>query len=281
MPFNIIDGKKISQEIKDEVKAEVLKLNERNIFPTLAVIIVGDDPASKIYVKNKKKTCEATGIKSVSFELPEQTSQDEVLELVEKLNKDNTVSGILVQLPLPKHIDEEKIILAIDPKKDVDCFHPYNVGLLSIGKPSFLPGTPAGVIELLKRSGISIAGKNSVVIGRSNIVGKPMSALLMAENATVTTCHSKTRDLKKVTREAEILVAAMGKPKFITADMVMDGAVVIDVGIHRLDGSKKIYGDVDYENVCEKTSYITPVPLRCLSNDHCHAYAKLFKSRAD
>lgn len=258
MSFNIIDGKKISQEIKDEIKAEVIKLNENNIFPKLAVVIVGEDPASKIYVKNKKKACEATGIKSISFELPAKTTQEELLELVDKLNADDSVSGILVQLPLPEHINADKVLLRIDPKKDVDCFHPYNVGLLSIGRPSFLPCTPAGVIELLKRSGIEISGKNSVVIGRSNIVGKPMSALLLAENATVTTCHSKTRDLKEVTRNAQILVAAIGKPKFITADMVGEGAVVIDVGMHRIDG--KVCGDVDYESVCEKASYITPVP---------------------
>lgn len=258
MPFNIIDGKKISQEIKGEIKAEVLKLNSKGIFPKLAVVIVGEDPASQIYVRNKKKACEATGIRSVSFELPENTTQEELLELVARLNSDDTVSGILVQLPLPGHIDADKIILSIDPQKDVDCFHPYNAGLLSIGKPSFLPCTPAGVIELLKRSGISIEGKNSVVIGRSNIVGKPMGALLMAENATVTTCHSKTRDLKLVTQNAEILIAAIGRPKFITADMIGVGTVVVDVGMHRING--KVCGDVDYENVCEKTSYITPVP---------------------
>ncbi|MDR1689914.1 MAG: bifunctional methylenetetrahydrofolate dehydrogenase/methenyltetrahydrofolate cyclohydrolase FolD [Clostridiales bacterium] len=257
----IIDGKKIAQEIKDEVKTEVLKLNDQNLFPALAVIIVGDDAASKIYVRDKKRACENTGIKSVSYELPADTTENELLHLVSRLNADYKIHGILVQLPLPQHINEDNILLAIDPKKDVDCFHPYNVGLLSVGKPQFLPGTPAGVIQLLKRSGISIAGKNCVVVGRSNIVGKPMSALLLAENGTVTTCHSKTRNLGEVTKKAEILVVAIRMPKFITADMVGEGAVVIDVGIHKIAGTKnKLCGDVDFDGVYEKTSYITPVP---------------------
>jgi len=255
-----IDGRKIAQIIKDEIKTEVLKLNSKNVFPKLTVILVGDDPASHIYVRDKAKACEATGIKSINFELPESTSQDELLDLVARLNADDSVSGILVQLPLPKHIDSNKILLSIDPSKDVDCFHPCNVGLLTIGKPSFLPCTPAGIVELLKHTGIETAGKNCVVVGRSNIVGKPAAALLLAQDATVTVCHSKTKNLKEICLTADILVAAMRNPKFIKADMVKTGAVVIDVGSHRIEDTGKLCGDVDFDNVREKASYITPVP---------------------
>jgi len=259
MSAQIIDGKKISQEIKDEVKAAVDVLNAQGKKPCLAVVLVGDDAASAVYVKNKKLACEYTGIASVVHELPAVTTEEELLDLIAKLNADESIHGILVQLPLPKHINEEKILLAIAPEKDVDCFHPYNVGLVSIGTGTLLPGTPAGVIELLKRSGIEIAGKHCVVIGRSNIVGKPAAALLLRENGTVTTCHSRTQNLSDITKRADILVAALGKPKFVTADMVKPGAVVIDVGIHRL-GGKKLCGDVDYDACAVVAGWITPVP---------------------
>lgn len=255
----IIDGKVISTQIKDELKAQVAEMKAKGIELCLAVIQVGEDPASCVYVRNKKKACEYIGIASLSYELPETTTQEELLGLIAELNSRRDVNGILVQLPLPKGLDEEKILDAIDPLKDVDGFHPMNVGNLSIGRKGFVSCTPAGVIQLLKRSGIEIAGKECVVVGRSNIVGKPMSMLLLKENGTVTTAHSKTKNLKKVTGRADILVAAVGKPKMITADYVKEGAVVIDVGIHR-NADNKLCGDVDYDTVAPKCSAITPVP---------------------
>lgn len=255
----IIDGKKISAEIKEELKEKTAKLKSRGKEITLAVIQVGNDPASTVYVGNKKKACEYIGIRSLAYELPEETTQEALLELIAGLNERDDVNGILVQLPLPGHIHEDAVIAAISPKKDVDGFHPQSVGALSIGQPGFVSCTPAGIIELLKRSGIEIAGKNCVVIGRSNIVGKPMAMLLLRENGTVTICHSKTKNLKEITKQADILVAAIGKPKFITKEYIKEGAVVIDVGIHRME-NKKLCGDVDYEDVAEHTSAITPVP---------------------
>lgn len=255
----IIDGKKISQDIKDELKEKVTALKDTGTEVALAVIQVGNDQASSVYVRNKKKACEYIGILSLSYELPEETTEDALIELIEKLNKDETVNGILVQLPVPKHIDPDKIIRTISPEKDVDGFHPQNVGKLVIGEEGFVSCTPAGVIQLLKRSGIEISGKNCVVVGRSNIVGKPMALLMLRENATVTIAHSKTKNLKELCQTADILIVAIGKPQFITADYVKEGAVVIDVGIHR-DENNKLCGDVRYEEVAEKASAITPVP---------------------
>ena len=255
----IIDGKKISQDIKDELKEKVTALKDTGTEVALAVIQVGNDPASSVYVRNKKKACEYIGIRSLSYELPEETTEDALIELIEKLNKDETVNGILVQLPVPKHIDPDKIIRTISPEKDVDGFHPQNVGKLVIGEEGFVSCTPAGVIQLLKRSGIEISGKNCVVVGRSNIVGKPMALLMLRENATVTIAHSKTKNLKELCQTADILIVAIGKPQFITADYVKGGAVVSDVGIHR-DENNKLCGDVRYEEVAEKASAITPVP---------------------
>ena len=255
----IIDGKKISQDIKDELKEKVTALKDTGTEVALAVIQVGNDPASSVYVRNKKKACEYIGIRSLSYELPEETTEDALIELIEKLNKDETVNGILVQLPVPKHIDEDKIIKAISPLKDVDGFHPMSVGALSIGQPGFVSCTPAGVIQLLKRSGIEIAGKECVVIGRSNIVGKPMAMLLLRENGTVTICHSKTKDLKEVCKRADILVVAIGRPKMIDASYIKEGATVIDVGIHR-DENNKLCGDVDFESASKVAGAITPVP---------------------
>lgn len=255
----IIDGKQISAQIKEEVREKVAKLNAQGIKVCLAVIQVGADPASSVYVGNKKKACAYVGIESLSYELPEETSQEELLSLIAELNGKPEVNGILVQLPLPGHIDEDAVIRAIDPKKDVDGFHPQSVGALCIGQPGFVSCTPAGIIELLKRSGIEIAGKECVVIGRSNIVGKPMAILLLRENGTVTVTHSRTRNLKEVTRRADILVVAVGKPKMITKEYVKEGAVVIDVGIHRNENNK-LCGDVDYEDVFPVCSAITPVP---------------------
>ena len=249
----------MSQRIKDELKEEVKKLKNDNIFPGLAVIIVGDDPASRVYVNSKKKACEEIGIYSQEYALPENTTQDELLELVEKLNGDTKINGILVQLPLPSHIDEEAVINAISPKKDVDAFHPVNVGKIMIGNYDFLPCTPAGVMELIKESGIDISGKECVVVGRSNIVGKPQAMLLLHQNGTVTICHSRTKDLAEKTKNADILIAAVGKPNFITGDMIKEGAVVIDVGINRI-APKKLVGDVDFESAEKKASAITPVP---------------------
>lgn len=259
MKANLIDGKLISDIIKNELKEEVNTLKSQGIEPGLAVILVGDNPASKVYVSNKKKSCEHVGIKSFSYELPENTAEEELLELIHTLNHDNSVHGILVQLPLPKHMDENKVILNISPSKDVDGFHPQNVGALSIGLDGFVSCTPAGIIELLKRSNIDIQGKNCVVVGRSNIVGKPVSLLLLKENGTVTICHSRTKDLADVTKQADILIAAVGVPKFIKGCMVKEDAVVIDVGINR-DENGKLCGDVDFEECVDKVSYITPVP---------------------
>ncbi|MBO4908753.1 MAG: bifunctional methylenetetrahydrofolate dehydrogenase/methenyltetrahydrofolate cyclohydrolase FolD [Lachnospiraceae bacterium] len=255
----IIDGKAISQAVKDEIKARTAELSAKGITATLAVILVGEDPASQVYVKNKKKACEYCGIRSLSYELPADSTEDKLLELIEELNAREDVNGILVQLPLPKGIDEDRVLDAISPDKDVDGFHPVNVGKLSIGKKGFVSCTPAGVIQLLKRSGIEISGKECVVVGRSNIVGKPMSMLLLKENGTVTVCHSRTKDLKEVTKRADILVVAIGKPKFIDASYVREGAVVIDVGIHRQEDGK-LCGDVDYASVEPIASAITPVP---------------------
>lgn len=256
----IISGKETSAVMRAELKNEVEMLkNEAGITPGLAVVIVGSDPASKIYVRNKHRACEEVGMLSRVYEMPEQTTEEELLSLIDSLNADKEIHGILVQLPLPKHLDEKTVIYRIDPKKDVDVFHPYNVGLLSIGENVLSPCTPAGCMELLKRYNIEVSGKECVVLGRSNIVGKPISMLLLRANGTVTTCHSRTKQLAEVCRRADILVAAIGKPKFVGADMVKEGACVIDVGINRLpDG--KICGDVDYDAVLDKVSAITPVP---------------------
>lgn len=255
----IIDGKHISQEIKDELKQEVAVLKASGRECALAVIQVGNDPASSVYVRNKKKACEYIGIRSLSYELDENTSEDELLALIDKLNADPSVHGILCQLPLPKHMDEDKVIKRISPEKDVDGFHPQNVGTLVIGQQGFVSCTPAGIIQLLKRSNIQMEGKHCVVIGRSNIVGKPMALLMLRENATVTICHSRTRNLKELCKEADILIVAIGKPQFITTDYVKEGAVVIDVGIHR-DENNKLCGDVKYDEVEPVASAITPVP---------------------
>lgn len=252
----IIDGKKISQEVKDECRERIAR---EGLNLTLAVVQVGNDPASSVYVGNKKKACEYIGIRSLAYELPEETPEEELLQLIKELNDRDDVNGILVQLPLPAHMDEDKVIQTISPKKDVDGFHPQSVGALSIGQPGFISCTPAGVIQLLKRTGVEIDGKECVIVGRSNIVGKPMALLMLRENATVTVCHSHTKDLKEVTKRADILIVAIGKPKFITKEYVKDGAVVIDVGIHRgADG--KLCGDVDYDDVAPITHAITPVP---------------------
>ena len=258
MPL-LIDGKKISTDIKDELKVTVEELKKQGVETCLAVIQVGDDPASSIYVRNKKRACAYVGIESLSYELPEETTEDQLVKLVKELNENDNVHGILVQLPLPKHINADTIIRTISPDKDVDGFHPESVGRLCIGEPGFVSCTPAGIIQLLKRSGIEIEGKECVVVGRSNIVGKPMSILLLRENGTVTITHSRTKDLKEVTGRADILVVAIGKPKFITADYVKEGAVVIDVGMHRNE-ENKLCGDVDFDDIKDKVSAITPVP---------------------
>lgn len=255
----IIDGKAISAQIKDEVKEKVAALKAEGKNVCLAVIQVGADPASSVYVGNKKKACAYVGIESLAYELPEETTQEALLDLIADLNQKDAVNGILVQLPLPRHIDEDAVIRAIDPKKDVDGFHPQSVGALCIGQPGFVSCTPAGVIEILKRSGVEIAGKECVVIGRSNIVGKPMAILLLRENGTVTVAHSRTKNLEEVTKRADILVVAVGKPKMITRAYVKEGAVVIDVGIHRNE-TGKLCGDVDFEDVAPVSSAITPVP---------------------
>lgn len=254
--MQLINGKEISKAIREEIKAETAKLPKR---PGLAVILVGNDPASQVYVRNKNKACEEVGFYSEMYTLPEETSMDELLGLIDQLNHSSQIHGILVQLPLPKHLDEEKVILAIDPSKDVDAFHPTNVGKIMIGNYSFLPCTPAGVMELIKRSGVDVCSKECVVIGRSNIVGKPQAMLLLHSNATVTICHSRTKNLSEVCRRADVLVSAVGRAKFVTPDMVKEGAVVIDVGMNR-DENGKLCGDVDFENVAPKTSFITPVP---------------------
>ena len=255
----LIDGKKISQQIKDELKTEVQRLRENGKTACLAVIQVGNDPASSVYVNNKKKACAYIGIESRSYELPDQVTEEELVSLVERLNADDTVNGILVQLPLPGHINEDRIIRTISPDKDVDGFHPVSVGRLWIGEKGFLSCTPAGIIQLLKRSGIGIEGKECVVIGRSNIVGKPMAALLLRENGTVTVAHSRTKDLKEVAKRADILIVAIGKKRFITSEYIKEGAVVIDVGMHR-DEQNHLCGDVDFQDVEPHTSAITPVP---------------------
>lgn len=255
----IIDGKQISLDIKNELKEKVAKYKEQGIEITLAVVKVGNDPASEVYVRNKEKACEYVGINSKTLALPEETTEEELLNVVKKLNEDKNVNGILVQLPLPKHIDESKVLLTIDSTKDVDGFHPVNVGKMVIGEDTFLPCTPAGIIEMIKRTDIDIEGKECVVIGRSNIVGKPMAMLMLKENATVTIAHSRTKDLKEVTKRADIIVAAIGKAKFVTADYVKEGAVVIDVGMDR-DENGKLCGDVDFESVSKVASAITPVP---------------------
>lgn len=259
MEEKIIDGKFISQTIKDELRDRVNKLKEEGKEVSLAVILVGNDSASQVYVRNKKKACEYVGIRSLSYELSEETSEEELLKLIDDLNEREDCQGILVQLPLPKHIDSEKVLLRIDPKKDVDGFHPVSVGNLSIGNPGFVSCTPAGIIELLKRSGVELDGANAVIVGRSNIVGKPMAMLLLRENCTVTIAHSHTRNLSEVTSRADILIAAIGKPKFFKAKDIKENAVVIDVGMDR-DENGKLCGDVDYEDMLPKVSKITPVP---------------------
>lgn len=257
--YQIVDGKKISQEIKDELKEKVAAMAKEGKKVALAVIQVGNDPASSVYVRNKKKACEYIGIESLSYELPEETTEEELVALIEKLNADAGVNGILVQLPLPEQINEEKIIQTISPDKDVDGFHMQNVGALCTGGKGYVSCTPLGIITLLKRSGIEIVGKRCVVMGRSNIVGKPMAMLLLRENGTVTICHSKTQDMKEITKQADILVVAIGKPKFVDETYVKEGAVVIDVGIHR-NAENKLCGDVDFDRVAPHTSAITPVP---------------------
>lgn len=257
--MNIIDGKAVSKKVKEDVKTECEQLKAKGVTPGLAVIIVGDDPASQVYVHNKEVACEACGFYSVKYALPAETTQEELNALVDKLNKDDKINGILCQLPLPSHLDDKEVINRIDPLKDVDAFHPVNVGAIMIGDYNYLPCTPAGVMELIHSTGVDVSGKKAVVIGRSNIVGKPMAMLLLHENATVEITHSRTCDLAEITKGADILVAAIGKAKFVKADMVKDGAVVIDVGMNR-DENGKLCGDVDFVNVKDKCSFITPVP---------------------
>lgn len=256
---NIIDGKAVSAQVKERIRLETEQLKEKGIEVGLAVVIVGDDPASKVYVRNKKKACETVGFNSYEYALPTETTEEELLDLVQKLNNDEKVNGILVQLPLPKHLDDKVIINNIFPEKDVDAFHPVNVGKIMIGDYSFLPCTPAGVMELIASTGTEIAGKECVVIGRSNIVGKPQAMLLLHKSGTVTICHSKTKNLKEICQRADILVAAVGRAKMITSDYIKEGAVVIDVGMNR-DENGKLCGDVDFEDCKDKASYITPVP---------------------
>jgi methylenetetrahydrofolate dehydrogenase (NADP+)/methenyltetrahydrofolate cyclohydrolase len=269
MVAEIISGKEVSSEIKEELKGRIASLKEKGVIPGLVVILVGEDPASQVYVRMKGKTCEELGLYSDTKRFPEDLPEDELLKLIDELNEDPRVHGILVQLPLPKHIDENKVLLRIKPEKDVDGFHPVNVGKMLIGEPGFLPCTPHGVQELLKRSGNDPEGKHVVIVGRSNIVGKPVAAILMQKkkgaNATVTVCHSRTKDLPAMCRQADILIAAMGVPKFVKEDMVKEGAVVIDVGVNRVDDPEakrgyRLVGDVDFEPVAAKASAITPVP---------------------
>ena len=261
-----IDGKAISEQVRAEIAAETAAWVEKTgIRPGLAVVIVGSDPASCVYVRNKARACEQVGFYSETHALPEETTQEELMALVDRLNHDDRIHGILVQSPLPKHLDEEAVVLAIDPNKDVDAFHPYNVGKIMIGNHSFLPCTPAGVMELLRRSQIDVTGKECVVVGRSNIVGKPMAMLLLQANGTVTICHSRTKDLAAVCRRADILVCAIGKPRFFTADMVKPGAVVIDVGINRGEDGK-LCGDVDFEAVEPIASYIDKITCEARGN---------------
>lgn len=255
----LISGKEVSQTVKDEIKSQTKLLKDKGISVKLAVIIVGDDPASHIYVKNKKKACEYVGFESLEYALDENTSEEELLELIDKLNKDKTVNGILCQLPLPKHIDEKKIIDSISPLKDVDAFHPVNVGKIMIGDYEFLPCTPAGIMRLIESTSYDVSGKDCVIIGRSNIVGKPMAMLMLHKNATVTICHSRTKNIEEKIKNADIVIAAVGIPKFVKGDMVKDGALVIDVGINRTSDGK-LCGDVDFDEVSKKASFITPVP---------------------
>lgn len=259
MAAQVINGKELVGSVREQLKQETAGLKEQGVNPGLAVVLVGDDPASAVYVRNKAKACEEAGIHSVVHRLPAETSQEELLGLITQLNGDSAIHGILVQLPLPKHIHEDTVIDAIRPEKDVDCFHPVNVGNLMIGKGGFLPCTPAGVIEILKRMSVDIAGKHAVVVGRSNIVGKPMAMLLLREHATVTICHSKTPDMENITSQADILVVAVGRAKMIKSAHVKPGAVVIDVGMNRLD-TGKLAGDVDFDDVVDKAGLITPVP---------------------
>jgi len=254
----IIDGKKFAADIKQETLIEVENLNKKNIFPTLAVVLVGDNNASKVYFNSRKKTCEQTNIKTESFELSKNSEEKVVIDLIHKLNKYDNIHGILLQMPMPNHIDSNKILLAIDRDKDVDGFNPYNVGLLQANLADLKPCTASGIMELLKRSDIEIEGKHCVIVGRSNVVGRPLASMLLAENGTVTVAHSKTKNLNEITKSADILISATGKANLITADMVKEGVVVIDVGMNRVDG--KLCGDVDFLNVKEKASFITPVP---------------------
>lgn len=259
LPANIIDGKFIAQKVKSEIASRTLQLRQKGIIPGLAVVIAGNDPASRVYVNSKKKACDEVGFYSEEYALPDTVSQSELVSLINDLNVKPDINGILVQLPLPAHIDEQQIIHTINPLKDVDAFHPVNVGKIMIGNPDFLPCTPAGVMELIHSTGTLIEGKHCIVVGRSNIVGKPMSMLLLSKNGTVTICHSRTKNIKEICKSADILVAAVGKPCMITEDMVKEGAVVIDVGINRL-GNGKLCGDVDFDAVSQKASFITPVP---------------------
>ena len=260
--YRLIDGKEVSTHVKTKVKEEVEILKEKGIEPALAVIIVGNDPASRVYVNNKKKACEFTGMRSVEYALPEETTQEELLAIIDKLNEDSSINGILCQLPVPKHISEKAVIERISPKKDVDVFSAENVGKMWQGDYDMASCTPMGVIELLDYYGIDVCGKNCVIIGRSNIVGKPMASLLLERSATVTICHSRTKNLPEITSRADLIVAAVGRAKFVTADMVKDGAIVVDVGINRNEDGK-LCGDVDFENVKEKCEFITPVPGGC------------------
>lgn len=257
--YTRIDGKEVSAAVREQITKEVSELKAKGVTPGLAVIIVGNDPASRVYVNNKKKGCEQVGMNSFEYAMPEETTTEELIGLIEKLNNDENVHGILCQLPVPAHIDEEKVLNAISPLKDVDAFHPVNCGKVMTGEYKFAPCTPAGMVEMLKYYNIPVAGKHCVIIGRSNIVGKPMAMLMLKNNATVTVCHSRTENLSEITNQADILVAAVGRAKFVTADMVKDGAVVLDVGINRMDDGK-LCGDVDFDAVADKTSFITPVP---------------------
>ncbi len=254
----VIDGKKIAQEVRNEVKEEVKELKKKGITPGLAVVLVGENPASLVYVRQKEKACEEVGIVSYKYTLPEDTTEEKLLSIVDELNNEERIHGILVQLPLPEHLDEKRIIEKISPEKDVDGFHPLNMGRLLVGEPSFVPCTPGGVIELVERSGFEVKGKKAVIVGRSNIVGKPVAILLLMRHATITMCHTRTRDLPSETRQADILVVAAGRPKVVTEEMVKEGAIVIDVGINRVEG--KLVGDVDFEMVSKKAKAITPVP---------------------
>ena len=257
--MHLLNGKELAQKLQQEMTQEVTELKEKGLQPGLAVILVGEDPASQVYVRNKERAANNIGMYSVVYRLPETTSEADLIAKIEELNHDDKVHGILVQLPLPKHIDEDLVLDTIDPAKDVDGFHPMNLGNLFAGKPTMIPCTPAGIMELIKLSGLDLAGKNAVIIGRSNIVGKPMAHLLLQANATVTICHSKTKDLPKVAKQADVLVVAIGRANFVTADFVKEGAVVIDVGINR-DENNKLTGDVKFDEVAPLTSYITPVP---------------------